>query len=461
MTQRSGDDRMRLLHFCLLLFAGPVWALGPHEVLLLINAQSADSIEVGKAYAAMRQIPDENVVRLAVPADVLANETLSADEFARLIWNPATRESRSRGIDGHILAWVYSVDFPTRIDTHPSISLLGLTFLRNQLPVPGEVEAGQYASPLFAGVMGARDKPAMPQTFDAYAEWLGRDLPLPAMMLGYTRPPHGNSVATVLACLQRGLEAEGTAPQGDIYFVQTGDIRSTCRSWQQGGAADDLARLGVRAFLTNAEPSRVRGILGLQIGAANVHPDRNTYLPGCMAEHLTSAGAVLDSSDQTKITEWIAAGVTATAGTITEPYAIWSKFPSAHFHYFYASGCTMIESFYQSIRCPLQLLILGDPLAAPWKPRDSLTVAGLEQIGGNEHVELGPHAHSHSGFDYRTFRYYLDGRQMHEGRRFSVDPDAIGAGTHTLRVVGYRTGLVRQQVFMQRTFTVLTDDARP
>lgn len=430
----------------LLALAVPAWALGPHEVLLLINERSADSIDVGKSYAAMRHIPPLNVVRLAIPDELLTAPSIAPADFTQRIWEPANRMVRERGLETQILAWVYSVDFPVRLATRPEISVLGLTFLRNRLPDPALVENGRYVSPLFVGAGGGGQDAYLAQSFDAYAEWLGKEMPLPAMMLGYTRPPYGNTPEKVLACLRQGTRADSTFPSGTVYFVQTGDIRSKARAWQQGATMQQLIRLGIRAVITNAEPVAAFDVLGMQIGAPEVRPHRNRYVPGAMAEHLTSAGAVLHQSPQTKLTAWIEAGATATAGSVTEPYALWAKFPSAQFYVNYAAGCTMIESLYQSIRCPLQLLLIGEPLAAPWKPVERLTLDGLEGPRQRPRV-VRPRISAQSGFDYRRFRYYLDGRFVHEGPEWAIDAANIGTGTHRLRVVSYRSGLVREQVF--------------
>ncbi|MCE9616190.1 MAG: TIGR03790 family protein [Lentisphaerae bacterium] len=426
--------------------AVPAWALGPHEVLLLINEQSSDSIAVGKEYAALRRIPSRNIVRLAIPAALLKAPSISAADFERRIWNPASQAVRERGLESQILVWLYSVDFPVRIATKPEISVLGLTFLRNRVPDPDLVENGTYVSPLFGGAGGIGQAAYLAQSFDVIAEGLGADMPLPAMMLGYTRPPYGNSLEKVQACLRKGVASDSTFPSGTVYFVQTSDIRSTSRAWQQRDISQQLARLGVRAVITNAEPVSVRDVLGLQMGAPDVRPERNRYLPGAMAEHLTSAGGVLVPSPQTKLTAWIEAGATASAGTVTEPYAIWAKFPSAQFFIYYASGCTLIESLYESIRCPLQLLLIGEPLASPWKPKGRLLLSGVDGPLRDARV-VRPRVESAYGFDYRHFRYYVDGRFMHDGDSWTVDESALAPGAHRLRVVGYGTGLVRQQVF--------------
>jgi hypothetical protein len=48
---------------------------------------------------------------------------------------------------------------------------------------------------------------------------------------------------------------------------------------------------------------------------------------------------------------------------VTEPKNTWTKFPHARFFVHYASGCSAMESFYQSILSPVQILLLGDPLS--------------------------------------------------------------------------------------------------
>ena len=350
--------------FAALAFPCVAMALGPHEVLVLANEQSADSIQVAKEFVRLRQVPDANLVRVSVPmSGAGAPEEISSETFTRLIWEPAVRAMRERGIGDHVLAWVYSVDLPTRINTGgesiANISVQGLTFLRNKLPDPSVVSNGLYVSQLFTGPNNPGGVPYLSQTFDLYAGWLGKDMPLPSMMLGHTGK-NGTDVNVIIKCLEEGLDSDGTMPKGTIYFVTSGDIRSKARQWQYSAAQNRLAELGVKAVITDKFPTGMQDIMGLMMGTATVDADQgNHYLPGCMAEHFTSAAGVFDGDGQTKLSAWIKAGVTASAGAVTEPFALWTKFPSAQFFVHYASGCTMMESFYQAIKSPLQMVIVG------------------------------------------------------------------------------------------------------
>ncbi len=445
---RPAGRRALVVLGALWLTAGGAGALGPHEILLLANSASPDSVAIAEHYARLRGVPPVNLVMLKVPLKSARGDGLTPAQFTRWIWEPARRAARERGIEGHILAWVYSSDFPTRVDTAPAMSLTGLTFVRNRPPPPPEVANGTYASALFnaPSMPGGRVPPA--RSLDTFAEWLGADMPLPAMMLGVTRAPHGNPRDVVLAGLARGAASDGSTPTGTVWLITSDDIRSRCRAWQYPGAAAELRRYGIAVQVTNAPPPQAAAVIGVQLGASNVDPSRYTFLPGALGEHLTSLGAVFEPHTQTRLTTWIAAGATASAGTVTEPYALWTKFPSAYVYVFQAAGATLLESLYQSVRCPLQLLPVGDPLAAPWKPWARLEVPELEDGVPTSLMRLRPRVASASGVDYRRFKYYVDGREVSAGPEFDYDPAALAAtGARTLRIVAYRTGLLRHQVF--------------
>ncbi len=441
------------------LLAGRADALGPHEILLLVNGQSTNSLEIGAYYAQLRHVPAANIVRLDVPEALYGGHAdISPGDFTRLIWTPATNAVAARGL-GHVLAWVYAPDFPIRVLTDPPVSITGLTFLRNRPPEGEALKHGTLRSAVFAGP----DVPGGPvyagQSLDAFAEWLGKDLPLPAMLLGYTGE-RGNTPAEVRACLERGVAADATYPSGTIYFVTNSDIRAQCRQWQFAPVAAYLQGRGVRTEVVKAPPSGAPAVFGVLAGAATLTPAAggNRYVPGAFAEHLTSFGALFHAADQTKLSAWIAAGATASAGTVTEPFANWRKFPSAWFFCHHQAGCTLIESFYQSVRCPLQTLPVGEPLAAPWLPRAVLRLEGVPTApvaapftvtAKVEYVGAGRYVH---------FILLLDGclAPVRDAARgvFEVPVAALAAGRHTLRVVARQGGVVRPQVFAERAFEV-------
>ena len=151
--------RIGFFLFSLFFLAGArgTGALGPHEILLLVNQDSPASLEIANHYTRLRRIPPANVVHLSLPGKVFdARSQMDPDEFTRYIWEPANRFARERGLEDHILAWVYSADFPIRITSAVPVSLQGITLVRNRLPDPESIKRGTYRSPLYAGPDGPR-----------------------------------------------------------------------------------------------------------------------------------------------------------------------------------------------------------------------------------------------------------------------------------------------------------------
>jgi uncharacterized protein (TIGR03790 family) len=430
-------------------------ALGPHELLVLANRNSTNSMDIARQYAALRSVPEINIVALDLPATLEIE--VSAEIFAQKIWVPAQAAIRERGLDDHILAWAYSVDFPLRIKTDPPVSIQGLTFLRNQFPGSEPVSKGLYVSPLFAGPENPRSGGFPAQSLDIPRAWFGKHMPVPSMMLGFIGP-NGNTRDEVLACLQRGAQADGTRPAGTVYFVTNTDVRSRCREWEFAPAVRELQARGLTAILTNALPDNAPDILGAMLGTSVVgmHPGR-TFRPGAMAEHLTSFGALFDNSNQTKISEWIRAGASASAGTVTEPYAYWNKFPHARFYAHWASGCTTLESFFQAIRCPLQILLVGDPLTSPWAPASTLSLRGLESETLQGLVTVEATVEARQGETFNRFLFLVDGKRlqpMGKSSTISLDTTTLKPGRHTLHAVATSIGSVRTQIFTVKPFVV-------
>lgn len=105
-----------------------------------------------------------------------------------------------------------------------------------------------------------------------------------------------------------------------------------------------------------------------QTGMASV-PRRDTlsFLPGALADHLTSFGGDLLGTAQMSSLRWLEAGATASYGTVSAPCNYWQKFPHPTVllkHYSGASSA--IEAYWRSVAWPGQGLFIGEPLAAPY-----------------------------------------------------------------------------------------------
>lgn len=458
---------LRLFSFLAALvgFVAQSWALCPHEVLVLANENSIDSVLVAKTFVRLRGIPDSNLIRLPLPESITTNTTaLSTNDFHSLIWEPAQNEIRKRGLNRHILAWVYSTDFPYRIQTQPELSLTGLTFLRGRVPEDlvhtlgnpvGEEKFDPrltlYASPLFAGPEES-ETPSTPlsKTFDQARVALLEDMPLPAMVLGWTGT-RGNTLEEVVDCLKRGAASDASFPDASFCVATNSDIRSTAREWEFSASQQDLAALGKDLAITPDFPA-TGSYAGFLTGRVTLPESTMELLPGAYADHFTSYAAAFHVAHQSKQSEWIRCGATATSGTVTEPYAYWQKFANSSLFLHQVRGCSMVEAIYQSVRCPLQLLPVGDPLARPWGRTLSVKLEGLPSGALSKPVTVFASAEDVS-FPVRV-EWLVDGRIVGSGASWSLDPAAFSLGKHTLRAVIRGPGPIRENGFAEKKFSV-------
>ncbi|MBX3448881.1 MAG: hypothetical protein KF777_04930 [Planctomycetaceae bacterium] len=253
----------------------------------------------------------------------------------------------------------------------------------------------------------------------------------------------GTSVDEAVTSLRRAVAADGSRPPGTIYFEKNGDVRSTTREWAFRNAARQLEAMGVRAIVEDGIlPREKNDVAGAVIGAADFDwaGSQSTILPGAIVEHLTSfGGAMSKDAGQTPLTEFLRNGAAGSSGTVTEPYAIQAKFPSPFLHVHYASGCTLVEAYYQSVTGPYQLLVVGDPLAQPWRRDFSLKSQGLvpdQPLSGD--VVLKPKTESSDGIAPAEWELYVDGRRaasVPAKEPLRWDTRQHGDGEHVLTLI--------------------------
>lgn len=446
---------------CLFAYRGK--AIAPHEVALLYNPLSTNSVRIALEYAEMRGIPERNRIAVRVPERFLSPIAEMTDAaFTRRIWEPVNDILAERQLTDQILAWVYSVDFPLRVTGNPDVSLTGLTFLRNRRPDPDVVKDGRYGSPLYGGPDPFDGGIHPPAGFHYQRQHQDTALmPLPAAMLGYTGEG-GNTPRIVLRTLRVGLAAEATRPRGTVYFVTAPGIRSEVRESQFAPAIRELGLYGVRGRVVSEFPAGANDVFGLLAGMADPRPETiGGFLPGAFAEHLTSFSAVYDVTEQTKMTAWTAAGASASAGAVTEPRAYWTKFPHARFFVYYAAGCSYLESFYQAVRCPLQTVPIGDPLMRPFAPSGTVVFDPVPEPGTGV-VRARIDAPQPSMYHHYEFR--IDDRLVKQGTgRIELNLDEIGLApaTYRLRLTVRRRDRIRHPLWAETEITIPKNEGGP
>ena len=180
---------------------------------------------------------------------------------------------------------------------------------------------------------------------------------------------HGSSLQHATASLDRAATSDRTYPDATFGFSKTKDVRSTTRFPVTPDAlAWLLARDQKVEIFASTLPTSAKPYIGLMLGAATLPLSGRkwSFAPGAIAENLTSFGAVFQNASQTKLTALLDAGAAISSGTVTEPYALPPKFPTAMTYPYYAEGVTAIEAIYLTVQSPFQLLVVGDPLCQPF-----------------------------------------------------------------------------------------------
>lgn len=202
-------------------------------------------------------------------------------------------------------------------------------------------------------------------------------------VLGVTRGG-GTKLSDAIAAIQKSAGADFSHPAGGFYFCHTADIRSRTREPGFANAILQLRELGYKAERVRSNfAGDQQDVMGMQLGTAKFdwQAEGSTFLPGAIADNLTSFGGVMKHAvGQTRLSELIKAGAAASSGTVTEPYSIQPKFPTPMLYPYYAQGASLAEAFYLSISGPYQLLIVGDPLCRPFSNAPAFELDGRMRL---------------------------------------------------------------------------------
>nr|MCU0874252.1 hypothetical protein [Pirellulaceae bacterium] len=261
----------------------------------------------------------------------------------------------------------------------------------------------------------------------------------------------GLSVREAIGHLRRSAAADSTFPGGSVYLMDNSDIRARTRRPMFDPTVQLLQRLGVRAEVVQGSlPQGREDVIGLVAGSAGFDwtSSKSRILPGAICEHLTSFGGVmLENAGQTPLTEFLRHGAALSSGTVSEPYAIAAKFPLPMLHVSYAQGCSAAEAFYQSLSGPYQLLIVGDPLCAPWARRPVVKPPKLASpLKGK--VEFPPSAEAPEGKSVARYELFVDGVRRaacREGERLQLDTTTLPDGPHEFRLVAVVADAIQTQ----------------
>jgi uncharacterized protein (TIGR03790 family) len=319
----------------------------PSDVAVLINDGDRQSIVAGQYFQIRHTIPDANMIHVSLPVAPTkgANYAISAQEFSAIKAQVDTQLGTN--IQAYVITW-----------TQPYMVLGGR----------------QGAVGITSAFTYGYDRAAAPPphyfnsaSYQPYTDFHIR----PAMMLaGYTSQD-------IVSLIDRAALAQHILPTGDGYFIRTTDARRSdpryadFRAMVEEWNHENGLKMGFVDNSAGTGPDYIQNtphVLFYETGLEHVPAiNTNRYVPGALADHLTSFGGNLLTGSQMSILDWIRAGATASYGTVTEPTANPFKFPQATVlvsQYFY--GNTALEAYNKSVLVPYQGLFVGEPLARPF-----------------------------------------------------------------------------------------------
>lgn len=344
-------DRYRLLRLFSLLLAVllsaaiPAHAQGPSapppglsasQLAVIVNDDEPNSVEIAEYYRKARAIPAANMVHVRIPN---RPRKLDAEQFEAL---KAQIDSK---LGPHIQAVLMVWTAPYAVECN------ALT--------------AAYTMGLDTGLCANSCNPSKPSP---YFNSPSRQ-PMTDFKMRISMQMPTESVAASKALIDRGVLSGFAVPTATAYFLQTSDVaRSSRARFFPRSITVPQKKLTIKTLQADSIEN-VSDIMIYQTGRDFVPKlDTLKFLPGALADHLTSVGGDLLSTAQMSSLKWLDAGATASYGTVSEPCNHWQKFPNSNVLLVnYLRGNTAIEAYWKSVSWPTQGVFIGEPLAAPYR----------------------------------------------------------------------------------------------
>jgi len=303
---------------------------------VLVNINDPQSIEIAEYYKQARLIPDSNIIYLKFKP---ASDSLTVDEFKKI--ESELNKKVGANIQAYALAWRK----PWRVSCMSITSAFSLGI-----------------NPEYCATDCKVTKPV--KYFNSKSHQPFTDFKIrPSMLLS------SNTLEGVKKLIDRGVAADYSRPNGTAYLLSTSDKHRNVRAAYYSEMNNNLQKI-LNIELLNADAIKNKNdILFYFTGLKSIKwLDENDFLPGAIADHLTSGGGQLFHGAQMSVLSWIDAGVTGSYGAVVEPCNFVQKFPDPRVVIQkYLSNNSLIEAYWKSVRMPGQGLFVGEPLASPFK----------------------------------------------------------------------------------------------
>ncbi|SPE62270.1 hypothetical protein SBV1_80020 [Verrucomicrobia bacterium] len=332
-------------------FLPAAWAGGSGlNTVVIVNQNSSNSLALANYYCERRQVPPANVLFINWTG---GNIWWTNGDFVTNLLQPLLTMLAARQLTNQIDYVVLSMDIPYQLNNGSSVN--------------------STTSALFYG-MKSDSGPDWVGSTNSYAasELAFRQAP-PASAPGYsflTTMITGTSLAQAEQLVDQGVNSDGTFPTQPVVLAKSSDpLRNIRFSEFDNTIFNSRVSGNCLMVSTNSDsPLGQTNLLGYQTGLADFDIGPNTFVPGAMADSLTSFGGyILAPAGQTTLLAFIGAGAAGSYGTVVEPSPSLDKFPNPQAYFYQARGFSLAECYYQSLVVPYEGLIVAEPLAAPFQ----------------------------------------------------------------------------------------------
>ena len=313
-------------------------ALRSPQLAIIINDVDPNSVQVGEYYRRRRDIAPRNVIHVQIPNHP---HRLSAAQFHLL--KAEIDAKLDPAVEAVLMVWTA----PYAVECNSITAAFTLGF-----------DPGQCARTCATGQPSSY--------FNAGASKPYTELGLRLSMLMPT-----DSVERAKALIDRGVASGFRTAEASAYYLITSEkARNTRAPFFPPDGRINAKKLQTRVLKSGALEN-ARDIMIYQTGMAEVGKlDTLKFLPGALADHLTSLGGDLLGDAQMSSLRWLDAGATASYGSVSEPCNFWQKFPNpAVLLRHYVQGNSAIEAYWKSVAWPAQGVFIGEPLATPYPAR--------------------------------------------------------------------------------------------
>lgn len=351
--------------------------LNASNLAVVVNDADPLSVQVGQLYAQKRRIPAANLLHV----NFAPGSTIMTPDAFKLM-KQTLDASTPANIQGYLLTW----NAPYRV---------GAMSITSAFTFGYDVK---YTSPSVCAMTAASTY------FNNGTRKPFTDLGIrPAMILG------ASNLTEATNLIARGMAADGSQPAANTYLVSTTDTNRNVRASAFNSTVTTVSPfIKAEVAYTNALVSKT-DVMFYFTGVSTVASlSTNKFLPGAVADHLTSYGGMLTNSYQMSSLEWLKAGATGSYGTVVEPCNYTQKFPNPKvMMQHYLAGETLMESYWKSVAWPGEGVFIGEPLARPFskvkvvKNTDGTWTASLPWVAAGTYDVMVTES---SGVPFRLYR---------------------------------------------------------